>query len=216
MDAWRGKAPKESPHQTRRRGGTLKAVDNLPRQNKPHLLTFTSLDLQTSATFQTLNILTPIPSHIIHHVVASLKQSSWFSHRREYRANADNYPHNSLVGSGHIDKGAIISVAGDSVWAASPALELKPEEMKAISAIVSGDENAKNKAFGEGLYLAGERYVMARAEDRSIYARSGRSGIAIAKTTQAIVVGHHGEAQVAGNATSTVEGLADYLIKSGY
>jgi hypothetical protein len=46
MGAWRGKAPKESPHQTRRRGGTLKAVDNLPRQNKPDLTspTFTSLD----------------------------------------------------------------------------------------------------------------------------------------------------------------------------
>ncbi|KAJ4135878.1 profilin, required for normal timing of actin polymerization in response to thermal stress [Fusarium equiseti] len=88
--------------------------------------------------------------------------------------------------------------------------------MKAISDIVSGNKAAKDKAFAEGLYIAGERYVMARAEDRSIYARSGRLGVAIAKTTQAIVVGHHGEAQVAGNASSTVEGLADYLIKSGY
>ncbi|RBR23313.1 uncharacterized protein FIESC28_03896 [Fusarium coffeatum] len=126
------------------------------------------------------------------------------------------YIDSSLVGSGHIDKGAIISVAGDSAWAASPDLQLKPEEMKAISDIVSGNSAAKDKAFAEGLYIAGERYVMARAEDRSIYARSGRLGVAIAKTTQAIVVGHHGEAQVAGNASSTVEGLADYLIKSGY
>ncbi|KAH7192473.1 profilin [Fusarium flagelliforme] len=126
------------------------------------------------------------------------------------------YIDSSLVGSGHIDKGAIISVAGDSAWAASPDLQLKPEEMKAISDIVNGNQAAKDKAFGEGLYIAGERYVMARAEDRSIYARSGRRGVAIAKTTQAIVVGHHGEAQVAGNASSTVEGLADYLIKSGY
>ncbi|CVK89609.1 probable profilin [Fusarium proliferatum] len=122
----------------------------------------------------------------------------------------------NLVGSGHIDKGAIISAAGDSAWASSPDLQLKPEEMKAISAIVGGDSAAKDKAFAEGLYIAGERYVMARAEDRSIYARSGRLGVAVAKTGQAIVIGHHGEAQVAGNATSTVEGLADYLIKSGY
>lgn len=41
-------------------------------------------------------------------------------------------------------------------------------------------------------------------------------GVAIAKTKQAIVVGHHGEAQVAGNTSSTVEGLADYLIGQGY
>ncbi|KAM0342821.1 hypothetical protein ACHAPU_009185 [Fusarium lateritium] len=135
---------------------------------------------------------------------------------REYRANADNLNLNSLVGSGHVDKGAIISVAGDSVWASSPALQLKPEEMKAIASIVSGDSAAKDKAFADGLYIAGERYVMARAEDRSIYARSGRVGVAVAKTTQAIVIGHHGEAMVAGSTTSTVEGLADYLIKQGY
>lgn len=88
--------------------------------------------------------------------------------------------------------------------------------MRAISAIVSGDATAKDKAFAEGLHVVGERYVMARAEDRSVYARKGREGIAIAKTKQAIVVAHHGEAQVAGNATSTVESLADYLIAQGY
>ncbi|EGX92884.1 profilin [Cordyceps militaris CM01] len=135
----------------------------------------------------------------------------------------------SLVGTGHIDKGAILSAAGDSVWAASADLQvkattprggeaehLKPEEMKAISAIVGGDSAAKDKAFAEGLFIGGVRYVMARAEDRSIYARSGRDGVAVAKTKQAIVVGHHGEAQIAGNASSTVEGLADYLIGQGY
>ena len=46
--------------------------------------------------------------------------------------------------------------------------------MKTISAIVGGDSDAKDKAFAEGLYVVGERYVMARAEDRSIYARSVR------------------------------------------
>lgn len=126
------------------------------------------------------------------------------------------YIDSSLVGSGHIDKGAIISAAGDSVWATSSGFDLKPEEMKAISAIVSGDSGAKDKAFGEGLYIAGDRYVLTKAEDRSIYARSGRLGVCIAKTKQAIVVGHHGEAHVAGNSTSTVESLADYLIGQGY
>ncbi|KFH47839.1 Profilin-like protein [Hapsidospora chrysogenum ATCC 11550] len=122
----------------------------------------------------------------------------------------------SLVGSGHLDKGAIISAAGDSVWAASGGFDLKPEEMKLISSIVGGDSNAKDKAFAEGLYVGGERFVMARAEDRSIYARAGRTGLAVAKTKQAIIVGHHPEGAVAGNATSTVESLADYLIGQGY
>ena len=30
------------------------------------------------------------------------------------------------------------------------------------------------------------------------------------------MVGHHGETQVAGNTSSTVENLADYLIGQGY
>ncbi|EFY87554.1 profilin, required for normal timing of actin polymerization in response to thermal stress [Metarhizium acridum] len=126
------------------------------------------------------------------------------------------YVDTSLVATGHIDKGAIISAAGDSAWAASTDFQLKPEEMKAISAIVGGDDAAKDKAFAEGLYIAGGRYVLARADGRSIYARQGRLGVAIAKTKQAIVVGHHGETGVAGNASSTVEGLADYLIGQGY
>ncbi|KAJ2978670.1 hypothetical protein NQ176_g3684 [Zarea fungicola] len=127
-----------------------------------------------------------------------------------------NWRESSLVGTGHITQGAILSVAGDSAWATSATLKIQPAEMKAIAAIVTGDSSAKDKAFAEGLFVGGVRYVMARAEDRSIYARSGRNGVAIAKTKQAIVVGVHGETQVAGNASSTVEGLADYLIGQGY
>ena len=88
--------------------------------------------------------------------------------------------------------------------------------MKVISSIVGGDEAAKDKAFADGLYVKGDRFVMARAEDRSIYARSGRTGLAVAKTKQAIIVGHHPDGAIAGNATSTVESLADYLIGQGY
>ncbi|KAM0200875.1 hypothetical protein ACHAPA_008946 [Fusarium lateritium] len=126
------------------------------------------------------------------------------------------YVDTSLVSTGHIDKAALISAAGDSVWATSPGFELKPEELKTISAIVSGDSGAKDKAFADGLYVAGERFVVARAEDRSIYARSGKKGLAVAKTTQAIIIAHHPDTAIAGNATSTVEGLADYLVKQGY
>merc|ERR1712000_320345 len=95
------------------------------------------------------------------------------------------YIDTSLVGTGHVDKAAIISAAGDSVWAASPGFDISPAEMKVVSSIVGGDDAAKDKAFADGLYVKGDRFVMARAEDRSIYARSGRTGLAIAKTKQA-------------------------------
>lgn len=44
----------------------------------------------------------------------------------------------------------------------------------------------------------------------------GKTGVCIAKTKQAILIGHHGENTLAGNASQTVEALADYLIKNGY
>jgi profilin len=53
-------------------------------------------------------------------------------------------------------------------------VQLKPEEMKLISSIVGGDRAAKDKAFAEGIHVGGERFVVARAEDRSIYARAVR------------------------------------------
>ncbi|KAI1143019.1 Profilin/allergen [Hypoxylon sp. FL0543] len=124
--------------------------------------------------------------------------------------------YDSLVGSGHIDKGAIISVAGDSVWASSAGFTLKPEEMKNLVAILTNSGNAVDKAHADGIHVAGERYVVTRIEDRSVYGRQGRTGIVVVKTKQAIIVGHYGETQQVGNATQTVEALADYLIKVGY
>ncbi|KAK3687639.1 profilin [Podospora appendiculata] len=128
------------------------------------------------------------------------------------------YVDSSLVGTGHIDKAAIVSAAGDSTWAASPGFVLKPEEMQTIVAILNdnGSGPAVDKAFSDGVYVQGERFVAFNVEDRHIYGRHGRTGIIIVKTKQAILVAHYGESQIAGNSTQTVEALADYLIKAGY
>ncbi|KAK3943822.1 putative profilin [Diplogelasinospora grovesii] len=128
------------------------------------------------------------------------------------------YVDSSLVGSGHIQKAAIVSAAGDSTWAATPGFTFNPEELKTIVEILKGDGKgpAVDKAFADGIYLGGERYVATRIEDRSIYCRQGKTGICVAKTKQAILIAQHGEHVQAGNATQTVEALADYLIKSGY
>ncbi|KAI0908082.1 profilin [Ustulina deusta] len=132
------------------------------------------------------------------------------------------YIDSSLVGSGHIDKAAIVSAAGDSVWAISAGFTIPAPELKTIVAILAAAENDKadqtpvSTAQSEGLYVGGSRYVVARVDGRSIYARQGRTGICISKTKQAFIVAHHSETQVAGNASSTTEALADYLIKAGY
>jgi hypothetical protein len=46
--------------------------------------------------------------------------------------------------------------------------------------------------------------------------QQGRDGIVIVKTKQAILIGHYVDPMIAGNAATTVEQLADYLIKTGY
>jgi len=126
------------------------------------------------------------------------------------------YVDSSLVGSGHIDKGAIISAAGDSVWSTSAGFTVKLEEMKNIVAILAGTSDAVDKSHAEGVHVAGERYVVTKIEDRSLYGRLGRNGIVIVKTKQAVLIGHYPENVQAGNAAQTVEALADYLIKVGY
>ncbi|KAL6884174.1 profilin [Trichoderma longibrachiatum] len=122
----------------------------------------------------------------------------------------------SLVATGHVAKGAIISIAGDSAWATSPSLTIQPAEMKVIADIVSGNEAASDKARAEGLYIAGTRYVVTRVDDGNIYARAGREGVAISASKQAIVIGIHNEGQQAGNATLVVSALADHLKNTGY
>jgi len=123
------------------------------------------------------------------------------------------YIDSSLVGSGHVDKGAIYSIKGDSVWAQSPGFTVSPTEMQEI---VSGLSGKADKLYAEGLHVAGERYVLTKAEDRSLYARKGREGVVIVKTTQAILIAHYGDGMIAGNSAQTVEQLADYLISTGY
>ncbi|KAL2159912.1 hypothetical protein VTH06DRAFT_2045 [Thermothelomyces fergusii] len=129
------------------------------------------------------------------------------------------YVDSSLVASGHIDKACIASAAGDSVWATSPGFTVKDDELKNIATILEQTGKggpAVDKAFSEGVHVAGERYVAFNVEDKHIYGRQGKSGVCIVKTNQAIIIGHYGENVQAGNATQTVQALADYLAKSGY
>ncbi|CAD0013784.1 unnamed protein product [Aureobasidium pullulans] len=108
--------------------------------------------------------------------------------------------------------------------------------------IINGLSGKVDALYAEGLHVGGERYVLTKAEDRSLYARKvkfllaldsasrwiwqkwdlllilpqGREGVVIVKTKQAILIAHYGESMIAGNSATTVEQLADYLIKSGY
>lgn len=108
-----------------------------------------------------------------------------------------------------------------------------------------GDANGVKQVQSTGLHVAGERFVVLKADDRSIYGKKvsgrlplrnnttdneqerwyggvlietlqGREGVVIVKTTQAILVTHYPETIQPGAAANTVEQLGDYLVKVGY
>ncbi|KAK5998397.1 Profilin [Cladobotryum mycophilum] len=126
------------------------------------------------------------------------------------------YVDDQLVATGHVDKGALVSAAGDSVWAHSPGFEIKISELKAIVNIVSGDAKATSDAYVNGIHVAGSKYTLTKVEDKTAFARSGKTGLVIAKTKQAVIVAHYGENQIAGSTSTTVQHLADYLVGQGY
>ncbi|TKA46416.1 hypothetical protein B0A54_02248 [Friedmanniomyces endolithicus] len=152
------------------------------------------------------------------------------------------YIDTSLVGTGAVDRAAIFSATGDSVWATSPAFNVSPTEMQAVVAAYKdpGNKEGVKKVQSEGLHIAGERFVVLKADDRSVYGKKvswlglrrvksrvllgcgvkgetlRREGVVIVKTTQAILVTHYPESVQPGVAANTVETLADYLVKVGY
>jgi len=125
------------------------------------------------------------------------------------------YVDNGLVGTGNLDKAAIFNSEGDSVWATSAGFVVSPAEIKEIVGAYKDKADVK-QVQSSGLHIAGEKYVVLRADDRSIYGKKGREGVVIVKTMQALIVSHYPESVQPGAAANVVEKLADYLIGVGY
>ncbi|KAK3724125.1 profilin, required for normal timing of actin polymerization in response to thermal stress [Vermiconidia calcicola] len=132
-----------------------------------------------------------------------------------------DYVDKSLVGTGNLDRAAIFNSEGNSVWATSAGFTVTPKEMQEVVTAYKdkGTEGVK-QVQSTGLHIAGERFVVIKADDRSMYGKKdetqGREGVVIVKTAQAILVAHYPEDIQPGAAANTVEQLADYLLKVGF
>lgn len=128
------------------------------------------------------------------------------------------YVDQSLVGTGNVDKAAIFNSEGNSVWATSAGFNVAPQEMKEIVTAYKdkGDAAGVKQVQSTGLHVGGERFIVLKADERSLYGKKGKEGIIIVKTTQAILVTHYPEHIQPGAAANTVEQLGDYLISVGY
>jgi len=67
-----------------------------------------------------------------------------------------------------------------------------------------------------GLFANKEKYLVLRADERSIYGKKGPGGVVCVKTGQAVLVGIYNDKIQPGQCSIAVENLADYLIDSGY
>lgn len=76
----------------------------------------------------------------------------------------------SLVGTGSVDKGAIFNSEGTSVWATTPGFSVTPAELKQVVAAYKDNQDIKS-IQGSGFYIAGEKYITLRADDRSLYGK---------------------------------------------
>ncbi|KAI9848592.1 MAG: profilin, required for normal timing of actin polymerization in response to thermal stress [Sclerophora amabilis] len=83
------------------------------------------------------------------------------------------YVDTSLVGTGHLDKAAIFNSEGTSVWASSAGFTVAPKEIEEIITAYNdkGDSTGVKQVQSNGLHVAGERFVVLRADERSLYGR---------------------------------------------
>ncbi|KAI0059376.1 profilin [Artomyces pyxidatus] len=121
------------------------------------------------------------------------------------------YVDTNLVGSGKIAKASILGRAG-GVWASSAGYSLSHDEQKAI---LSGFSNPA-QLQASGFRLGGQKFFTLQANERSIYGKKAADGAVVVQTKQAVLVAEYVSPTQAGEATTVVEGLADYLISVGY
>ncbi|PVV03456.1 hypothetical protein BB560_002045 [Smittium megazygosporum] len=120
------------------------------------------------------------------------------------------YVDSNLVGSGFVKSAAIYGLDG-SLWASS-GTNAQPEE---IQKIIKGFADS-GPLLQSGLFFGGEKFIAVNCSDRSIYGRREGAGIACAKTKLCVLIGIYDESVQPGQAISTVERLAEYLVSVGY
>ena len=129
----------------------------------------------------------------------------------------DNYVQTVLIESGKVSQACIIGRNDGSSWACSADFNLKAGEGNALVSLYNNPVNV----FSAGVTIAGIKYfgikyIGIKADQRSIYAKKGASGVVIVRTGQAIIIGLYNENMHAGNAGVAVEKLGDYLLSIGY
>ncbi|KAI9924874.1 hypothetical protein ASPWEDRAFT_172164 [Aspergillus wentii DTO 134E9] len=121
------------------------------------------------------------------------------------------YVDSSLIATGNIDKAAIFSGVGDSVWGTSTGFSATPQELQSI---IEGLSDA-GPLHDNGLYLNGQKYLVTSADRKSLQAKKDHEGVYVFKTNQALILAHSPEGVAHEAAASVTKQLGDYLTGMG-
>jgi len=121
------------------------------------------------------------------------------------------YVDNNLVGTNMVTFGAILGHDGNS-WAVTSGFQVTGDEGRKLYA---GFQDA-GPLRANGLFVNKEKYLVLKADDRSIYGKKGPGGVVAVKTGQSILIGVYNDKIQPGQCANVVEKLADYLIEQGY
>jgi len=137
------------------------------------------------------------------------------SNEEENTMSWAQYVDESLVGTGLVTKGAIYGHDG-TLWSkeAKPANNITASA-KEVETIMKGFDDPK-EIQQHGLKVSGTTYIVLRSTDKSIYAKRGQTGLALVKTTKALIIGFYDDKIQPGQCTTVVEKLGNYLREAGY
>eukprot|EP00824_Muranothrix_gubernata_P020406 TRINITY_DN40782_c0_g1_i1.p2 TRINITY_DN40782_c0_g1~~TRINITY_DN40782_c0_g1_i1.p2 ORF type:complete len:137 (-),score=31.03 TRINITY_DN40782_c0_g1_i1:104-490(-) len=123
------------------------------------------------------------------------------------------YVDDHLLATGTVRQAALVDQKKPHAsWAASPSFTVGTKEAEALMASFQDP----SKIFESGITVNGVKYYALRANDRSIYAKKGSSGLVCVKTKLTIIVATYDDKIQPGQCTATTEKLADYLISVNF
>lgn len=122
------------------------------------------------------------------------------------------YVDHHLVGTGNC-KRAIIIGHDASTWASSSNFAgiRTDEAKKLVNAFYS-----PSSVLASGLRLDDVKYMIMKADVRSVYGKKDYTGFCAVRTNQCILIGLYDETIQPGQCANAVEKLADYLIENSY
>ncbi|WP_411025446.1 profilin [Salmonella sp. s55004] len=123
----------------------------------------------------------------------------------------DSYISVQLVGTGDVKQASILGLDG-SVWATSDGFNVSAPEAQAM---IAGFDKASD-LHAKGVHACGIKYLTLNVTPTTIYCKKGSTGLTIAKTGRAVVIGRYEDNMQPGKCNIAVEKLADYLKEQGY